>query len=40
MSERLGHANIAITQDLYQHMLEEMDQSAAVTVAAVILGIG
>ena len=39
MSERLGHANVAITQDLYQHVLKEMDESAAVSVAAVILGI-
>jgi integrase len=40
MSERLGHANVAITQDLYQHVLKEMDESAALTVAAVILGTG
>jgi integrase len=40
MSERLGHANVAITQDLYQHVLKEMDESAAATVAAVILGDG
>jgi integrase len=40
MSERLGHANVAIAQDLYQHVLKEMDESAAATVAAVILGNG
>jgi integrase len=40
MSERLGHANVAITQDLYQHVLKEMDESAAATVAGVILGSG
>ena len=38
MSERLGHANVAITHDLYQHVLREMDESAAARVAAVILG--
>jgi integrase len=40
MSERLGHANVAITQDLYRHVLREMDESAAMTVAAAILGDG
>jgi integrase len=40
MSERLGHANVAITHDLYQHVLKEMDESAAAAVAAVILGSG
>jgi hypothetical protein len=40
MSERLGRANVAITPDLYQHVLKEMDESAATTVAAVILGSG
>ena len=40
ISERLGHANVAITQDLYLHGLREMDESAAMTVAAVILDDG
>jgi integrase len=38
MSERLGHANTAITSDLYQHVLPAMDAAAAVQVADVILG--
>jgi integrase len=38
MSERLGHANIAITTDLYTHVLPGMDDAAARTVATLILG--
>lgn len=38
MSERLGHANTAITSDLYQHVLPAMDAAAAATVAGLILG--
>jgi integrase len=38
MSERLGHANTAITSDLYQHVLPAMDAEAAATVASLILG--
>jgi integrase len=38
MSERLGHANTAITSDLYQHVLPAMDAAAAAAVADVILG--
>jgi hypothetical protein len=37
MSDRLGHANVAITQDLYQHVLREMDESAAAAVAAAVI---
>jgi integrase len=40
MSGRLGHANLAITHDFYQHVLKEMDESAAAALAAVILGGG
>jgi integrase len=40
MSERLGHANTAITSDLYQHVLPAMDAAAAATVAGLILGSG
>jgi integrase len=38
MSARLGHANTAITADLYQHVLPAMDEAAALQVAAVIDG--
>ena len=38
VSERLGHANTAITSDLYMHVPDEMDRAAADTVAASILG--
>ena len=37
VSERLGHANIAITMDTYSHVLPGMDADAAVTVARLIL---
>jgi integrase len=37
VSERLGHANIAITMDLYSHVLPSMDDAAARTVATLIL---
>ena len=38
VSERLGHANIAITMGTYSHALPGMDESAASTVASLILG--
>jgi integrase len=38
MSERLGHADPYFTAKTYQKVLKEMDQAAAETVAAVILG--
>ena len=37
VSERLGHANIAITMDTYSHVLPGMDERAANTVASLIL---
>jgi Phage integrase family len=37
VSERLGHANIAITMDTYSHVLPGMDEIAAATVARLIL---
>jgi integrase len=37
VSERLGHANIAITMDTYSHVLPGMDESAASVVARLIL---
>lgn len=38
VSERLGHATVAITLDTYSHVLPSMDESAAETVARHILG--
>ncbi len=38
VSERLGHANIAITMDTYSHVLPGLDAHAAGTVARLILG--
>ena len=37
ISERLGHANIAITMDTYSHVLPGMDEHAASVVARLIL---
>jgi integrase len=36
VSERLGHANIAITMDTYSHVLPGLDEQAAGTVAQLI----
>jgi integrase len=38
MSERLGHATIAVTMDIYSHVLPGLDERAAQTVAGLILG--
>ena len=38
ISQRLGHANIAITLDTYSHVLPAADEQAANTLARVILG--
>jgi hypothetical protein len=38
VSERLGHANIAITMDTYSHVLPGLDAAAAGTVARLSLG--
>ena len=38
ISQRLGHANIAITLDTYAHVLPAADEQAACTLARVILG--
>jgi integrase len=37
VSDRLGHANVGITSDLYLHVPDEMDRAAAERVAASIL---
>jgi integrase len=38
VSERLGHATIAVTMDTYSHVLPGLDAEAAGTVARLILG--
>ena len=38
VSERLGHANIAITLDTHSHVLPAMQEDAADKIAALILG--
>ena len=40
VQERLGHASIAITGDIYSHVRPEVDQAAADKVAELILGAG
>jgi integrase len=40
VSERLGHATIAITMDTYSHVLPGLDEEAAETVARLILNSG
>ena len=40
VSERLGHAAIAITMDTYSHVLPGLDEQAASQVARLILGAG
>jgi hypothetical protein len=40
VSERLGHANIAITMDTYSHVLPGLDEQDAGQVARLILGGG
>ena len=38
ISQRLGHATIAITMDTYSHVIPGLDEQAAETVARLILG--
>jgi integrase len=38
VSERLGHASIGITLDLYSHVLPDMQQDAASAMDAIIDG--
>jgi integrase len=40
ISERLGHATIAITMDTYSHVIPGLDEQAAGLVARLILGDG
>jgi Phage integrase family len=39
VSERLGHATIAITLDVYSHVIPGMDAQAANAVASLILDV-
>jgi len=39
MSERVGHASIAITADLYAHVTRELDRNAAEVIGGVLLGV-
>jgi integrase len=38
VSERLGHANVSITLDLYSHVTETMQVDAAERIAALVFG--
>jgi integrase len=38
VQERLGHANISITRDVYGHVIEGWDEDAAENVAAIVGG--
>jgi integrase len=38
VSEVLGHSTLAITLDIYSHVLPEMQQDAAATLATILYG--
>jgi integrase len=38
VSERLGHSNVPITLDIYSHVVPEMEQDVADTVARLVDG--
>jgi integrase len=40
VSERLGHANVGVTLDVYSHVTPKMDADAAAQIAAQIPGLG
>ncbi len=40
MSERLGHASVAFTQQVYMHVIPGMDAEGAQLAAAAIFGTG
>ena len=39
VSERLGHANISITLDLYSHVIEDTQSEAAEQIGALLFGV-
>jgi integrase len=39
ISERLGHATVAITLDIYSHAIPALQQDAAVIVADLVTGV-
>jgi hypothetical protein len=39
VSERLGHASVAFTQDTYMHVIPGMDEHGAQVAAAAIFGL-
>jgi integrase len=40
MSDRLGHATVAFTQDVYMHAIPRLEEEAADQMAALIFGGG
>jgi hypothetical protein len=38
VSEMLGHASVSITLDIYSHVLPDMQQDAAATIAGLLYG--
>jgi len=40
MSRRLGHSSVAITGDIYSHVVEELDHNAAVRTADLLFARG
>jgi integrase len=38
VSERLGHANIAVTMDIHSHAIPALQEEAAAKVAGLIFG--
>lgn len=38
VSEMLGHASVAITLDIYSHVIPDMQQDAAATMASLLTG--
>lgn len=38
VSERLGHATVSLTLDVYNHALEHMQHDAAARVSALVFG--
>jgi integrase len=39
ISERLGHATVAITLDIYSHAIPALQQNAAAVVADLVTGV-